>query len=293
MTKENKGNVSEDTPQVDLSQHEDTIDAVIEQDSDSFFSALDESVNSVVMGNESKNVVSKGSNEPQEQPEQNVDYQQEAENLSKRYADSSREAKRLNNRIGEIEPYMPILDAMRQDPNLVSHVKNYFEGGGSTPASMKEQLGLSEDFVFDADEAFGDNNSESSKVMSAAIDGVVQRRLSEANANMADQNRKLNEEASFKQKHNMSPEEWDSFQSFAKGKRLELDDIYFLMNRKDRDKKIAENAGKQVSQQMKQVQNRPGSIASSGSQIQEQSVDDKVFDMLKGVDENWNALSGD
>ena len=269
------------------------MDAVVGQESEAFFSALDESVNSVAMGQQSEKAASQDSNVSEEPSNEQIDYQHEAENLSKRYADSSREAKRLNNRIGEIEPYMPILDAMRQDPNLVSHVRNYFEGGGSTPTSMKEQLGLSEDFVFDADEAFGDNSSESSKVMSAAIDGVVQRRLSEANANMADQNRKLNEENSFKERHQMSAEEWDSFQSFAKGKRLELDDIYFLMNREGRDKKITENAGRQVADQMRNVQSRPGSVASSGSQTQETSVNDKVFDMLKGVDENWNALSGD
>ena len=59
----------------------------------------------------------------------------------------------------------------------------------------------------------------------------------------------------------------------------------------DRDKKLAKDAGKQVTEQMRNVQNRPGSVATSGSQSQEQSVDDKVFDMLVGVDENWNSLT--
>ncbi len=293
MSEENKGNVSKDTPEVDLSQHEDAVDAVVKTDSETFFSALDESVNSVAMGqpNQNESAAQESGNTPEQESEEQMDYQQEAENLSKRYADSSREAKRLNNRIGELEPYMPILDAMRQDPNLVNHVRGYFEGGGATPKNMKEQLGISEDFVFDPDEAFSDPSSESSKVMSATIDGVVQRRLSQANAQMTEQNKRLNDEAIFKQKHNMDETEWNEFQNFAKGKKLELDDIYFLMNRQDRDKKIAQDAGKQVTEQMRNVQNRPGSVATSGSQSEEQTVDDKVFDMLVGVDENWNSLT--
>ena len=128
-----KGNVAEATPEVDLSMHEDN--AVDSQESESFFSALDESVNGVVMEQNqttASDVQTSDNKQPQEQrpDEAEVDYEAEANNLSKRYADSSREAKRLNNRIGELEPYMPILDAMRKDPNLVSHVRGYFEGGG-------------------------------------------------------------------------------------------------------------------------------------------------------------------
>ena len=55
------------------------------------------------------------------------------ENLQTRYSDSSREAKKLNSKLKEIEPYMPILDAMREAPNLIQHVRNYFEGGGQAP----------------------------------------------------------------------------------------------------------------------------------------------------------------
>ena len=142
-----KGNVAEATPEVDLSMHEDN--AVDSQESESFFSALDETVNSVIMEQNQTTAsdvqTSDNTQSKEQRPEEaGIDYQDEAENLSKRYSDSSREAKRLNNRLGELEPYVPILDAMRKDPNLVSHVKGYFEGGGVAPSSMKEQLGLTE-----------------------------------------------------------------------------------------------------------------------------------------------------
>jgi len=90
--------------------------------------------------------------------------------LKKRYSDSSMEAKKLNGQLREIEPYMPILDAMRDDPNLISHVRNYFEGGGQTPQNMADKRNLPEDFVFDAEDAFATPESDSAKVLGATID---------------------------------------------------------------------------------------------------------------------------
>ena len=297
MAKENKGNATAEAaaPKVDLSQHEDAPGSSIDE-ADAFFSALDESVNGAIIDNGaeaenlSESVNTQISQSPEEAP---IDHKAEAENLSKRYADSSREAKRLNSRLGDLEPYVPILDAMKKDPNLVSHVKGYFEGGGSAPTGMKERLGLDEDFVFDPDEAFSNPTSESSKLMGATIDGIVQRRLTQANQNMQQENQRLSQEARFREKHDMSEEEWGDFQTFAKGRSLQLDDIYYLMNRERRDKKIAEDTGRQVTEQIKNVQNRPSSLASAGNtQIQEKSQEDSVFDALLGVDENFNSLTG-
>ena len=299
MAAEKQGNVAPKgtTPDVDLSQIDDNAKpAPNGAESDAFFSALDETVNSVIQEQNqttASNVQTSDNTQPIEQrpDEAGTDYQDTTDNLSKRYSDSSREAKRLNNRLGELEPYVPILDAMRKDPNLVSHVKGYFEGGGVAPSSMKEQLGLTEEFVFDPDEAFANPKSDSSKLMSATIDGIVQRRLTQADANMKRENIRLSDEAQFRNRHEMSEEDWGEFQQFAKSKTLELDDIYYLMNRKGRDQRIAEQAGQDVSRQIKNVQRTPGSVATSGSTTQDGSVDDKVFDMLLGVDEHWKALT--
>jgi len=58
----------------------------------------------------------------------------------------------------------------------------------------------------------------------------------------------------FRQQHEMSDGEWSEFVDYAKSKSLELDDIYFLMNRKKRDANIADNARQQVATQMKKTQ---------------------------------------
>lgn len=218
---------------------------------------------------------------PQENPVEEQQSTLGVDNLEKRYSDSSREAKRLNNRLTELEPYMPLLNAMKEDPNLISHVKNYFEGGGSAPTSVKEQLGLDEDFVFDYDDALSDPNSSSAKLFSATVDGVVQRRLGDFAEKQSMQSRRASEETAFKSKHDVSEADYNDLMDYAKSHKLTLEDVYYLKNRDNRDSQVANNTRDEVIQQMKNVRQMPQSVASAGNtQREEKSVDDAVFDKL-------------
>ena len=202
-------------------------------------------------------------------------------NLEKRYSDSSREAKRLNTRLNELEPYMPLLNAMKEDPNLITHVRGYFEGGGSAPTSVKEQLGIDEDFVFDYDDALSNPDSQSAKLFNATVDGVVQRRLGDFAKQQSMQSRRASEESAFKQKYDISNEAYTDLMDYAKNHRLTLEDVYYLKNRDNRDAQVAEGARQEVVQQMKNVRQMPTSVASSGNtQREEKSIDDAVFDKL-------------
>lgn len=199
----------------------------------------------------------------------------------KRYSDSSREAKRLNSELQDLEPYMPLLNAMKEDPNLITHVRGYFEGGGSAPKSVKEQLGLDEDFVFDYDDALSDPNSQSAKLFNATVDGVVQRRLGDFAKQQSEQSRRASEETAFKSKYNVSEADYNDLMDYAKSHKLTLEDVYYLKNRNNRDQEVANNTRNEVIQQMKNVRQMPTSVASSGNaQREEKSVDDAVFDKL-------------
>tara|TARA_R110000803_G_scaffold40778_2_gene87784 strand:- start:5170 stop:6033 length:864 start_codon:yes stop_codon:yes gene_type:complete len=257
--------------------------AVMDMDSNDFFETLDRQVNGAIL-DEPSQPTSEISDNTQTSPNAEVqsEVSNEVDTLQKRYGDSSREAKRLNGKLSEIEPYMPILDAMREDPNLITHVRNYFEGGGQTPQTMTEKLNLDEDFTFDADDAFSQPESDSAKVLSSTIDGIVQRRLNGALQGQKVENQKLAKETGFRQKHEMSDEQWSNFTEFAKSKSLELDDIYYLMNRKNRDEKIATNVRQEVHNKMREVQQQPGTLATQGSTSVEQSPDDSVFDAILG-----------
>ena len=262
-------------------------------DSDNFFEELDRSVNGGIIDEPSPATSeTESDNTLSSQSEVQADVPPEVETLQKRYSDSSREAQRLNGQLKEIEPYMPILEAMREDPNLISHVRNYFEGGGQTPQTMADKLSLPEDFEFEADEAFQNPDSDSARVLGATIDGIVQRRLNGALQGQRAENMKLARETDFRSRHEMSDEKWSTFVDYAKSKSLELDDIYYLMNRKNRDEKIADNTRQELQEKMREVQNQPGSLATAGGAQVEQSPEDSIFDAILGSDSELEKAFG-
>ena len=285
MAQEQVGNASiEEAPESDYQALDDIA-------SGDFFESLDTSVNSGIIDSEYSQSTSQdlGDNTP---ASPSGVQEQSGDALQKRYSDSSREAKRLNGKLNELEPYMPILDAMREDPNLIQHVRNYFEGGGQAPESMAQNMELPEDFQFDPDDAFTDPKSDSAKVFGATVDGIVQRRLNNELGKQKTENQRLARETAFRQKVDMTEDEWSTFVEFAKNKSLELDDIYYLMRRKERESNIADNARQQVATQMKKVQEQPRSLATAGSVPVETSQDDQVFDTLLGIDQKLdNAFS--
>ena len=274
----------------DMAPERDVQDTVFDaNESEDFFGALDQSVNGEIQEELTQPTSDIGDNTPQSPSEVQ---QQDGEVLQKRYSDSSREAQRLNGKLKEIEPYMPILDAMRDDPNLITHVRNYFEGGGQAPQTMTDQLELPEDFVFDADDAFSNNDSDSAKVLGATVDGIVQKRLNDTLKTQQTENQRLAKETAFRQTHEMSEDQWKTFVDFAKSKSLELDDIYYLMNRKNRDANIADNTRQQIADQMRKTQDQPASVATAGSTQVEQSPDDSVFEAIVGIDSELDSAFG-
>ena len=285
MAQEQVGNASiEEAPESDYQALDDI-------ESGDFFESLDTSVNSGIIDSEYSQSTSQdlGDNTP---ASPSGVQEQDSDVLQKRYSDSSREAKRLSGKLNELEPYMPILDAMREDPNLIQHVRNYFEGGGQAPESMAQNMDLPEDFQFDPDDAFTDPQSDSAKVFGATVDGIVQRRLNNELGKQKTENQRLARETAFRQKVDMTEDEWSTFVDFAKNKSLELDDIYYLMKRKERESNIADNARQQVATQMKKVQEQPRSLATAGSVPVETSQDDQVFDALLGIDQKLDNAFG-
>ncbi len=262
--------------------------------SDDFFAALESDVNSGILdGDSSLNLSSK---ENTDEGVVSEVQQEEVETLKKRYADSSREGKRLNTRLKELEPYLPILDEMRKDPQLITHVRDYFEGGGQTPESITQKLKLDEDFIFDPDEAVSNPNSDSAKVLTSTIDGVVQKRLTSEMKKQKEEAKVHSEIDDFRDKHNMSIEQWEEFKTYADTRPLSLEDILYLKNREDGVEVDVEsrNAGvtERASRHIKNVQSKPKSLASVGSTVSDVSEEDEVFDAIMGIDKQLESAFG-
>lgn len=248
-----------------------------------FFGELDKSLNGGILDSDESETSHKVSGNTQTE---GVVQQEDIETLQKRYSDSSKEGKRLNQRLKELEPYLPILDEMRKDPKLISHVRNYFDGGGQAPESVTEKLDLGEDFIFDPDDAVSNPKSDSAKVLNHTIDGVVQRRLANE---MAKQREQLEMESTineFKKKHNMSDEDWNEFSVYADKQTLSLDDILFLKNRENQPRE-RKSGNRSIVPNAK-----PQSIATVGSTTVQKSEDDSVFDAILGIDKQLDSAFG-
>ena len=261
---------------------------------DDFFEALDRKVNEGILEPEETTAsnVQQSPSEPTSEmsPQENGNLEHDWE---KRYTDSSNEARKLNGQLKELEPYVPILNAMKQDPNLITHVRDYFEGGGKPPKSVKEQLGLDEEFIFDPDEAVTDSDSSSAKVLQSVIDGAVQRRLTTFQQSQQKEADNKNAEKSFREQHQMSDEQWNDFVDYSKSRTLTLDDIYFLKNRDNRDTQVANSTREEMKDQMQRVRSKPQSAARAGSQgTPQKSGDDNIFDSILGIDKELDSMFG-
>ena len=154
----------------------------------------------------------------QAQQSAQVSQPSEIDNIKKRYSDSSREAQRLKAQLNELQPFIPVLDAMKRDSGLVSHVRDYFDNGGAVPNNVQKRLKLDEDFQFDPDDMVKNPDSDSRKVFNTMVDGIVQKRATaildnEKQKSIAMQNKikAHNEAEKFREKHNMSKEDFVGF----------------------------------------------------------------------------------
>tara|TARA_R100001594_G_scaffold71909_2_gene106482 strand:+ start:118 stop:1032 length:915 start_codon:yes stop_codon:yes gene_type:complete len=216
----------------------------------------------------------------------------------KRYEDSSREAVRLSEQYKSVEPFVPVLEAMKNDSGLVDHVRDYLKNGGQPAKSVQEQLGLDEDFVFDAND-IADPDSDSAKVMNAHVDTMVKQRVGQMlnvekqRAQQIQQAQaRVSEEKAFMQKHNMSETDFNSFKEKAQQHVMTLDDVNYLLNRNQNNANVANSTKADMLNQMKNVRNMPTSASGANSQGQQRSESDEVFDLINGFDNDVDNLFG-
>ena len=284
--------------------NEENNEATQEQETNSdssndFFAQLEGSVNGVV---------SEGSN--QEETVQEVTHQEtdgstdnwdnESNPYKKRYKDSSREAVKLNDKLRQLEPFMPVLEAMKTDSGLVDHVRNYLQGGGQPAQNVKEYLNLKDDFSYDPTEAIEDPASDSAKVLAAHVDSVVQQRigqvLNKEKQNAAQVQGRLlqkKQEEEFRAKHAMTSAEFSQFRESAQERKLTLDDVYFILNKDKSNQKVANATKTDMLSQMKNVRNMPTSARDSNSQGSgKKGAADSIFDGLLDLDGSVDNLFG-
>lgn len=295
--------MSEDTQGNSMPDNQQTAENSVFDSSDNFFDNLDQSVNGMVSEGEETQKPTEVTrsesdteqvthNESQSAPN-NVDWE-------KRYKDSSRAAIKMAEELKGLKPFVPVLDAMKRDSGLVDHVRGYLENGGKPNKSIKESLGLDEDFVYDQQDAIENPDSDSAKVMNAHIDGLVQSRVNQvltrekqAASQMQQRFMQKKQEAEFMKKHNMTQEEFSQFKQEAQSRKLQLDDIHYILNKDKAAANVANNTKADMLNQMRNVRNIPTTASDSNNQgTNKQNPDDKLFDGMLGLDGDVDNLFG-
>ena len=223
-----------------------------------------------------------------------------AQNWQKRYKDSSREATKLSKQLSELKPFVPVLEAMKRDSGLVDHVRDYLKSGGAPNKSLKEKLGLEEDFVYDPNEAIEDPDSASAKLQQAHVDELVNSRVNQVLTREKQAAQKTNmallqkrQEMEFAKRNNMSKADFDEFKAQAQKRKLTLDDIHFLINKDKSKTNIANNAKQDVLNQMKNVRDIPTTASDANNQgTSEKSPEGKLFDSMLSLDNDVDNLFG-
>ena len=288
------------------SQQVDTFKPVDRDSSNNFFNNLENSVNGMIQGEENQsnaNMVTPAQSGPQKatqnfKPAAPKKATKKA-NWRKRYNDSSREAGKLHQQLSELKPFVPVLEAMKRDSGLVEHVRDYLKSGGSPAKTVQQKLGLKDDFIYDANEAVADPDSDSAKVQRAHIDELVSARVGNILTREKQNSQRMNaqmiqkkQEVDFIKKHKMSKSQYESFKKAAQNRRLTLDDIHYILNRDKQNKNVANSTKKDMMAQMKNVRNIPTTASDSNNQGSSQkNPEDNVFDALMGT-ENVDTLFG-
>ena len=271
--------------------------------SDGFFEALEEDVNGVITEDSTEATRQEVGTEQVTQQttvgSDNVGWDDDGNPYKKRYQDSSREAVKLREQYKDVEPFVPVLEAMKNDSGLVEHVREYLVNGGNTPKSVQEELKLDEDFVFDANEATTDPDSDSAKVLNAQVDKVVQQRVGQIVKAEKDNAVKIQQESQrrtiendFREKKNMTDEQFASFKEKAQSHVLTLEDIDYLLNRDQANANVVQSTKNDMLSQMKNVRNIPTSASGANSQADEKTPDNAIFDGILGLDGDLDNLFG-
>ena len=310
-----KDTTQEGNPAIGMSADSiDSADVGSGSSGEDFFTALENQVNGAISDdlgfeetsqeaspNTGQNGLENSSPKVSSEPRSNAD--DELGQMKKRYSDSSREAQKMKAQLDELKPFIPVLNAMKEDSGLVEHMKGYLENGGNVPTNVKDELKLDDDFEFDVDDMVTDPNSDSAKVFHSMVNKVVDKK---ANSILAQEEVKAqemrtnieyhNEAKKFMEERGMKEDEFLAFVDEAKGKisgKLSLDDMYHLVNRDKVNQNVAANTKQDMLKQMKGVRNMPTSQAGINNAGEEKkTTSDKMFEALMDFDSGVDNMFG-
>ena len=292
-----KDNAQQGNPGIGMT--EDSFDSVDNSSgsSEDFFAALENNVNGAISDSDFV------SEETPQQVDPNTGHNEENQVSDTRSNSEDELGKKMKAQLDELQPFIPVLNAMKKDSGLVDHMRNYLESGGNVPTNIKSQLKLDEDFEFDVDDMVNNPDSDSAKVFTTMVDKVVNKKasqiLSEEQKKANDMRESLNhkkEAEKFMEERGMNEDEFHKFVNEARERledTLSLEDMYHLVNRDKVNKNVATSTKEDMLKQMKGVRDMPTSQAGvNNAGTSKKSTHDKMFEALLDFDSGVDNMFG-
>lgn len=179
------------------------------------------------------------------------------------------------NKLRELNPVLPMLEAMLGDETFLQMAEEYFTNPEAQSQAFKKQLGIDDDFVFDLNSALSDPKSEDAKILNKLMQSRQQPKQSSQPKGKQQSN--PTDIKAFMEKHNMSQEQYDDMMQKASGYTISHDDIYFLLNKdkvlEDERKKAEKKAQEAIKSQVNVAQTVRKSRSGAGDTPQESPED--------------------
>ena len=276
-----------------------------------FFAQLDKAVEPLLAdANESELTDTQSqATTPEEGPASSDNSGEEGIDYKQRFGDSTREARRLKEerdalkqQVKQMEPYSPLVELMQKDGKLLNMVKEYVQHGGNVtpeqPVSVKDQLNLPEDFVFDGDEAVSDPESLSAKVLNAMVEQqaakIAEDKVRSFEQRQSDKARTAQlerERQQFQQRNNLSDAQMQELENFAEQHTITYDDVWAIKNRQERDRNMQTHEIQERKQQQQRNAQRAQSLSDvGGGKSTVQNPNDMAVNAVLNIDREADKL---
>jgi len=182
------------------------------------------------------------------------------------------------NKLRELNPVLPMLEAMLGDETFLGIAEDYFTDPQAQSEAMKKQLGIDDNFVFDLNNALSDPKSEDAKILNK----LMQAKQPKPTQTNTQNNQQTSEEEKKRlmEKYDLSEEGYNEMMDKAAQHKITHDDIYFLMNK---DKIISEakkEAQSGVKKQMQTAQRLKKPVSAGEATNQQSSPEDSFMNAL-------------
>jgi hypothetical protein len=182
------------------------------------------------------------------------------------------------NKLRELNPVLPMLEAMLGDETFLEMAESYFTDPQAQSEAMKKQLGIDDNFVFDLNQALSDPKSEDAKILNK----LMQAKQPKQTQNQPKQTQQISDrdKKELMDKYGLSEAEYDQMMDKAATHKITHDDIYFLMNKEKIIAEAKKEAQSGVKKQMQTAQRLKKPVSAGEATNQQPSPEDSFMNAL-------------